>query len=284
MRSGKQQLAVWKWGNGPRVLLVHGWGGSAGQLDAFVVALTSAGFSAVAFDAPAHGASPGSEASLPAFAAAIERVSSLVGPLHGVIAHSLGGPATALAMKRGLRLERAVFVAPPANALDWFEKFSRELELGPSSELAARERIESRLGVPFEELNQRALGPHIDVPLLVIHDRLDRQVPWSDGRAVVEASASARLLTTEGLGHQRILKNAQVVDDAVAFLKAQPQAKPVDLRAGVQHEKSRSCEHRSGRLESISRPNDELCLQCELERELFDRSSRWSANEASRAA
>src|SRR5262245_22720923 len=53
---GDGRLAGWKWGTGPTVLLVHGWGGRSSQLGAFVTALVRAGYSALAFDAPAHGA------------------------------------------------------------------------------------------------------------------------------------------------------------------------------------------------------------------------------------
>jgi len=50
-------VQTWTWGKGPRVLLVHGWGGRGSQLGAFVEPLVSCGFSVVAFDAPGHGES-----------------------------------------------------------------------------------------------------------------------------------------------------------------------------------------------------------------------------------
>ena len=83
-------------------MLVHGWGGSAGQLYPFVEPLVRAGFAVVAFDAPGHGASTGSWLAIPRFAAALARVAEQVGPLHAIIAHSLGGPAAAVAIERGL--------------------------------------------------------------------------------------------------------------------------------------------------------------------------------------
>src|SRR5262245_31924667 len=71
---GGERLAAWRWGEGPAVLLAHGWGGRGGQLRAFVAPLVDAGFQVVAHDAPGHGASPGRSASLPAFAAALAGV------------------------------------------------------------------------------------------------------------------------------------------------------------------------------------------------------------------
>src|SRR5262249_24545271 len=59
------------WGDGPRVYLLHGWGGRATQFAAFVEPLVRAGFMPVAFDAPGHGASGGRTASLLHFARAL---------------------------------------------------------------------------------------------------------------------------------------------------------------------------------------------------------------------
>ncbi|MFP5247732.1 MAG: alpha/beta hydrolase, partial [Thermoanaerobaculia bacterium] len=47
-------IAAWSWGSGPAVILVHGWGGYAAQLQSFVEPLTRAGYRAIAFDMPAH--------------------------------------------------------------------------------------------------------------------------------------------------------------------------------------------------------------------------------------
>nr|MBA3542137.1 hypothetical protein [Deltaproteobacteria bacterium] len=52
-------VAAWRWGHGPTVLLVHGWEGRGSQLGSFVEPLVAAGLSVVAFDAPAHGDSAG---------------------------------------------------------------------------------------------------------------------------------------------------------------------------------------------------------------------------------
>jgi pimeloyl-ACP methyl ester carboxylesterase len=52
-------LAATAWGEGPTVLLAHGWESRRTHWSAFVPALTAAGYRAVAIDAPAHGDSPG---------------------------------------------------------------------------------------------------------------------------------------------------------------------------------------------------------------------------------
>jgi pimeloyl-ACP methyl ester carboxylesterase len=215
---GRDRMAVWRWGEGPTVLLAHGWGGCAGQMTPLVEPLVAAGFSVVAHDAPGHGESPGWLASIPAFAGAIARVAEATGPLHGVVAHSMGGAAFSLAAARGLSARRAVYVGPPSDAAEWFRGFIRWIALPAAAEGALRTRAEAIAGERIDRLNATWLGPRLRIPLLVIHDRQDREVPLADGEQVALKAAAGRLVATDGLGHRRILRDAGVAAQAVAFL------------------------------------------------------------------
>ncbi|MGH8561857.1 MAG: hypothetical protein ACRES4_07835, partial [Nevskiales bacterium] len=63
-------------------------------------------------------------------------------------------------------------------------------------------------------------------PLLVVHDREDRETAWSDGQSIAEAWPQARLLSTQGLGHRRVVSDAEVVSAALRFIQAQA-AQPI---------------------------------------------------------
>ncbi|MDT1028360.1 alpha/beta hydrolase, partial [Pseudomonas paraeruginosa] len=52
-------LSAWRWGEGPAVLLLHGWGGRPTQFAHLSEQLVGAGYCVFALDAPAHGRSPG---------------------------------------------------------------------------------------------------------------------------------------------------------------------------------------------------------------------------------
>ena len=56
-------------------------------------------------------------------------------------------------------------------------------------------------------------------PLLIVHDRNDQETSWDASRALAKTWPDTRLLTTTGLGHNRILANPGVVAAAVAFLR-----------------------------------------------------------------
>jgi pimeloyl-ACP methyl ester carboxylesterase len=216
VESNGERLAVWRFGHGPRVLLAHGWGGSGAQLSRFVDPLLAAGFSVIAFDGVGHGSASGSSTSLVHLAQSILDVVDAVGPLHGAITHSVGGAALSIAMARGLPLERAVFISPPADALVWFERFSHELALPERVKNAVRHSIEETVGVPFADLNAIAMAPRTAMELLVIHDRKDREVPFSEG-VVVARAAGGRMVATEGLGHRRIVLDPEVVATSLRF-------------------------------------------------------------------
>lgn len=227
------RLAVWRWGTGPAVLLVHGWNGRAGQLTGLVEPLVAAGYQVVAFDAPGHGESPGNVSSMIHFADAIEIVLDAVRPVLGraraVVAHSMGGPATVVAMSRSreaeLPAERFVLIAPPTDVRDFVQAFASMTGMGRRAEDILRQRIERRFQVTLEELEAPGLARRFDAPALVVHDADDREVPISRGRELARAWPGATFVETRGLGHVRILSARPIIDDVVAFVEGRPQTR-----------------------------------------------------------
>jgi len=61
------------------------------------------------------------------------------------------------------------------------------------------------------------VGSQIRVPTLVAHDRHDRINRYADGQAFADAIPGARLMSTEELGHRKILQDSRVIDQIVAF-------------------------------------------------------------------
>jgi pimeloyl-ACP methyl ester carboxylesterase len=221
-------VAGWSWGDGAPVYLVHGWGGSARQLGAFVQPLVAAGYRVVAFDAPSHGASaPGPSGprsgNLLELAAALRAVAAVHGPAHAVVAHSLGCAATALALRDGLAATRAVLVAPFVDVVPYTHEFARRLGFGERVRARMVRRFERRLGVPMSHFELTGMAQQMTPPpVLVVHDREDRETRWSSGRDLSRAWPGARLLTTSGLGHRRILADPRVVAEVVRFVRGDP--------------------------------------------------------------
>lgn len=214
-------LAAWLWGTegAPAVALIHGWEGRGSQLGAFASPLVAAGFRVVAVDAPGHGDSPGRSSSLVAIAGALRLVGERHGPLAGVVAHSAGTVAAVHCVSRGLGVGRLVCVAPGVDLEGYMRDFARLFGLSADASRALKLRIERHVGVSMRELDPRGRAAGLRVPLLVIHDRTDREAPFAGGEALARSWPGARLLATEGLGHTRILWDEEVVSAATAFLR-----------------------------------------------------------------
>jgi pimeloyl-ACP methyl ester carboxylesterase len=217
---GGRRTEMWTWGAGPSVLLVHGWGGRGAQLGALVDPLVAQGFSVTAFDAPGHGAADAGAVTLPEMVAAVREVAAAIGPLGGLVAHSMGAAAAALALSEGLQTGAAVFVGPAADLVAAASRFTETLGFSRDVGERMRSRIEQRVGRPFSAFDVVSLAPAIRAPLLVVHDRGDAEVPWQHGLVIARAWPGAELLLTDGLGHRRILRDPDVVAAAVAFIAA----------------------------------------------------------------
>lgn len=218
VRSDGQELAVWRWGEGPLVVLTHGWGGRAGRFSALAAALVARGFAVAVFDAPAHGDSMGRQASLPQFAKALLDVTQSLGPVESLVGHSLGGAAVSLAMHRGLPARRAVLLAPPSDVFLFSNAFAEHLRIPAKAHARMRQNLEARLQITWEELHVPTLARSMTIPALVVHDLQDGDVPYGHGEEIAQAWPGARLYTTSGLGHRGMLRDREVIQHVVEFL------------------------------------------------------------------
>jgi pimeloyl-ACP methyl ester carboxylesterase len=216
-----RHISTWRWGaiDAPAVALVHGWGGNAAQMRAFVFPLLCAGYRVVAYDQPAHGVSEGRLTGLPDFAEVLAEVAAHHGDVRAVIGHSLGATAAAMALAWSkVSLEKLVLISPPSDLVGYSRRFARWHWMPEPVRRSMQSAIEERYGLRWEELELARVAPRLDAQALVIHDRDDRRVPWKQGAAFVQHWRGAKLITTEGLGHGRILREEAVIRAAAAFL------------------------------------------------------------------
>ena len=186
---------------------------------AFVSPLLAAGFRVIAYDQPAHGVSEGKLTGLPDFAEVLAEVAWHHGGAHGFIGHSLGAAAGALALASGkARFEKAVLVSPPADLVGYSRRFARWYWMPEAVRRAMQTAIEERYGVLWEDMEAARLARRLAAPALVIHDREDRRVPWTQGARIAKLWPGARLMSTDGLGHGRILEDEAVTRAAADFI------------------------------------------------------------------
>jgi pimeloyl-ACP methyl ester carboxylesterase len=200
------------------VLLVHGWAGDAMQMRTLGDALVQAGHTPLLLDFPGHGRADGWRSTLPQFVRTLFAVQARVGPLHALVAHSLGALAGAHAAAKGLAVERLALLSPsppPSKVITWF---AHTFGVGEVLARRMKQTIEGREGIPLDQFEPGWLGARLQRPTLVVHDRGDRAAPLASGKALAAALPQGRLVVTEGLGHRRGLNDAQVIDAVVRHL------------------------------------------------------------------
>jgi pimeloyl-ACP methyl ester carboxylesterase len=199
------------------------------QLGAVVEPLVSRGYRVVAYDAPGHGLAPGNTSSMLHFAASLGSVSRRFGPIHGLIAHSLGGTAAIYALGNlELTVDRIVTIAPSARLSEITERFGELTGFHTDVIERMKTRFEQKMGFDWKVSEPLHLAPEMSARLMVIHDKDDRFVPYQEGVELAAAWPGSRLMTTYGLGHHRILRDRNVVGAAVDFVAAMSMVRDSD--------------------------------------------------------
>lgn len=214
-------LAGFTIGDGPStVLLVHGWASSIGHMAPLIPVLLGSGYRVAGFDLPGHGASGGSQTNVYELACAIRAFADHIGGVDAIIAHSIGAPATVEATRAGLRSRAVVFIAPGTRLRDAFDVFVTRADLPQPVAAGLETEIERRFGTSVWEDLQivNAVGDLAHLPALLIHDPEDPQSPIDGVRAVASRWQGSRLVEVGDVGHNRILRDPDVLAEVVAFL------------------------------------------------------------------
>lgn len=221
MRIDGRRIAVYRWGDTrtqPRVLLAHGWSSYALRFLPWVHALREAGYAVVAFDQPGHGRSDEGHCTMACFARTLCAVGDRHGPFAAIVGHSMGGAAAMLALADGVVARRAVLVAPAADPVAATMRFAHKVGLVEGIVPRIQRLLETQTGTSVRALSAHLRVPVLAVPALIIHDLADREVPWAEGESCARLWPGARLLSTTGLGHHRIVNDAAIIDACLRFL------------------------------------------------------------------
>lgn len=215
-----KKVMVYHYGNSnKKVLLVHGWSGRGTQLVKIADKFIELGYSTVSFDAPAHGKSPTNTTLMTEFIASILEIEKLNGPFEYIVGHSLGGMSTLNAIKQGLKVKKAVIIGSGDSVNDILFDFVNRLELNKKIAIKMRESFEKEYQMDMESFSAYVAAKDVKIPVLVVHDKHDNDVPYSASENIHKHLVNSELLLTENLGHRKILGDKEVIDKIVDFIK-----------------------------------------------------------------
>ncbi len=222
---GEHRIPVYFWGTGPLVVTMHGWSGSGTQYRRFIPKLVEAGYRVAAFDAPAHGSNPGNQTHLLDFVDSLIAIQAQIGEIDTVMAHSLGGMAAVWATHQGLMPSNMVLLGPHMDVQKMFESYSELLNLNKKISNQFRENIGQKMAEilavddPWILLNTENLMANRNYRGLFIFDNDDEEIPQELFQSILMHWQDCEVLQTEGLGHQKILKDEAVIDRVLSFLQ-----------------------------------------------------------------
>jgi pimeloyl-ACP methyl ester carboxylesterase len=205
--------AVYVWGSAePTVLALHGWGADSTTMSNVVDVALANGESAICFDAPGHGVSPGSQATITEYANAIVEVLQQFPNIHTIVAHSLASIAVASAVAESDASNvRSLLLLGPTCSLScvldrWVSR--RGLPRGMIS-LISRE-LERRDGIPVSHWDIRTLGLPTTIQVRILHDPTDESVPLRDSHQIAAVISADVHETVPGTGHYGILGSTEM--------------------------------------------------------------------------
>ena len=200
-----------------RILLVHGWSGRGTQLMKFAATFQELGYQIVSFDAPAHGKSPGNTTLMPEFIASIFEIEKHFGPFEAAVGHSLGGMSLLNAVKDGFKIKRLIIIGSGDIVKDIIDDFVQKLQLNSKISDLLRIHFERKSNRTMDSYSSFRAAAQISIPVLVIHDENDEEVPVSCAHHIHQHLKNGELMITQNVGHRKILGDAKVIEKTINF-------------------------------------------------------------------
>ena len=223
----KEKIHVYEWKTSHiknetprRALLIHGWGTSGLQLSSFVEPLLNEGFDVITFDHKGHGLSTSNFSSYIEFLRGSQAViDHYQGEFDVVIGHSMGA---SVALKLSTHLKKSAFIAaiaPMRDVKEVLKRLSREVGISMKVMKSIVKDIENEghwtldeaSGFNFDKLNSHKV--------VYVHDRHDYVNPFDRSAELHQMTHQSQLIETQQLGHNRILRNRDVIESLVERIK-----------------------------------------------------------------
>ena len=135
-----------------------------------------------------------------------------------VIGHSLGAAMSLYSVANTGGAGRVALISAPSSLKRELNRFASAVGLSERGRKAFIASVESHVGRPATDFDVTQIAGKVDLPLLLVHDQNDRQVPVLESARTAHVLPNAELMVTRGLGHNRLLADPVVVRAVVDFV------------------------------------------------------------------
>jgi len=227
-----QNIAVKIWENQdakedtPTILLSHGWAGRTTQFLKIIEPLVNAGYRVIGADISAHGDSSGKNTNILEGSHILSTISKEFGPFTAIIGHSFGTGTILLAMdKLALNSPKIILISAYSRVSFIIDLFSEVFDLNENSKKAMKQAGTDKLNHAFNiKWDWESISPihtikSYEGEILFIHDNEDNEVPINEVTELHQAKPNAEILLTSSFGHRRILRNEDVIQKILGFIR-----------------------------------------------------------------
>lgn len=207
--------------NGQTVLIAHGYASFAYKFEHYIGPLLKLGYRVLAFDAPGHGQSEGKHINVVVYQEAIQQIMQQCAPVNHFIGHSLGALTLSMIAEQvdDAKDRKFVLIAPATKTTTTFANFFKMMHFNEVTKTAFIQEVSSRTHHSIEHFAADRALANYHGPLLWVHDETDLVCPYQDlSDFQKNAPSNIEFLITNGLGHNKVYKTAEVMDQIMAFL------------------------------------------------------------------
>lgn len=219
-------INCFSWGNGKRkVLLTHGWASKALDFYELIIELQKIeDLEIIAFDSPGNGSSISEFSNLMLYADSVKSIVSNYAQPDVLIGHSLGGMANVIALQvLGLKPHLLISIAPLIRLKENFEQSLDSVNIGIKDQDVFFSNFAREFPVPADHFNLTELyqlSPDLDH--FLAYDPADHISPYSFLKEFLAKNPVINAKSFEAVGHYKILKAADVIEDIVQRISALP--------------------------------------------------------------
>jgi pimeloyl-ACP methyl ester carboxylesterase len=204
-------------GEGPTILLAHGWESNSARWRNFVKKLRRKKCRIVAVDAPAHGQSGSKVFNAILYAHCLEVAAKHYKP-DMMVGHSAGGVSAMYLLTQiaTISVKKLVILAAPSELSQIFGKFYGILGLKKHVSQGLERIFEQKYEFKVADFSLQSFAHKLTMPGLVIYDEEDEVAPHVGGVNIANNWKQARLISTKGIGHS--LYSEEVTNEVCRFL------------------------------------------------------------------
>ncbi|WP_299229616.1 alpha/beta hydrolase [uncultured Psychroserpens sp.] len=217
--SKELTIMTYRWlGAKKTILLAHGWESNSYRWRALIEQLISQNYNVIAIDAPAHGNSSGKLFNAILYAESINHVVEKFN-VNIIIGHSVGGMAAVFTQHKyqPSSVEKLVLLGAPSNFVGVLERYVNMMGYKKHIVNSINKIIVERFDKKPDYFNAAKFSETFKIDGLIIHDKYDKIIPYTDAEDFDKYYKNSRLIITKGFGHG--LRSEVVNNYVIDFIK-----------------------------------------------------------------